>query len=247
MTSLVISEATPPAKRQRPLTFIGSAPYFAGLFLVAIVAFWPTYLSRLARASGYTHLHALTASSWMLLLIAQPIAIRTRRIALHRTLGRASYAIAPLVVASMVLLAHSKTHGASPEDLVGAILPLSLAALFALSYTLGIATRRTMALHARFMVCTAMTLIDPVFVRLLNWIYATPPFLYQWITFSLTDAVFAIFIWRERHSRAGRGVFPVLLSLFVLSQFVVLSGLYQARAWEAFMHWFAALPLTSPR
>jgi hypothetical protein len=205
MTSLVISQATPPAKRERSLTFTGSAPYFAGLFLVAIVAFWPTYLSRLARASAHTHLHAVTASSWMLLLIAQPLAIRTRRIALHRTLGRASYGVAPLVVVSMVLLAHSKTHGASPEDLVGAILPLSLAALFALSYTPGIATRRTMALHARFMIGTAMTLIDPVFVRLLNWIYATPPFLYQWITFSLTNTVFAVLIWRERHSRADAG------------------------------------------
>ena len=80
----------------------------------------------------------------------------------------------------------------------------------------------------------------------MDWIYATPPFLYQWITFSLTDAVFAVFIWRERHSRAGRRVFPVLLALFVLSQFVVLSGLFQARLWEVFMRWFAALPLTSP-
>jgi hypothetical protein len=244
MTSPVISQ---PAKRREPLTFLGSAPYFAVLFLVAIVAFWPTYLSRVASASGYTHLHALTASAWMLLLVAQPLAIRTRRIALHRTLGRTSYVIAPLVVISMVLLAHSKTHGAAREDLLGAYLPLSLAALFALSYALAIATRRTMPLHARFMVCTAMTLIDPVFVRLLFWIYATPPFLYQWITFSLTDAVFAVFIWRERHSRAGRAVFPVLLALFVLSQFIALSGLYQARVWEAFMRWFAALPLTSPK
>ena len=247
MTSPVISEAALPAKRGVPLTFLGSAPYFAGLFLVAIVAFWPTYLSQVARASGYTHLHAVTASSWMLLLVAQPLAIRTRRLALHRTLGRASYVIAPLVVISMVLLTHSKTHGAKREDLVGAYVPLSLAALFALLYMLGIATRRTMALHARFMVCTAMTLIDPVFVRLFYWIYATPPFLYQWITFALTDAVFAVFIWRERHSRAGRRVFPVLLALFVLSQFVALSGLYQARSWEAFMRWFAALPLTSPQ
>ena len=247
MTSQVISAAAPPDKRGKPLTFLGSPPYFAGLFLVALVAFWPTYLSRIARASGYTHLHAVTASSWMLLLVAQPLAIRTRRIALHRLLGWASYVVAPLVVVSMVLLAHSKMHGASREDLVGAYLPLALATLFALSYTLGIATRRTMALHMRFMVCTAMTLIDPVFVRLLNWIYATPPFLYQWITFSLTDAVFAIFIWRERHSRRGRGVFPALLALFVVSQFVALSGLYEARSWEAFVRWFAALPLTSPR
>ena len=139
-------------------------------------------------------------------------------------------------VARVVSCASVTTNdiGTSRVNLVGAYVPLSLAALFALSWALGIATRRTMALHARFMVGTAMTLIDPVFVRLLNWIYATPPFPYQWITFSLTDAVFAVFIWRERHSRAGRGVFPVLLALFALSQFVALSGLQEARPWEAF-------------
>jgi hypothetical protein len=58
--------------------------------------------------------------------------------------------------------------------------------------------------------------------------------------------VFAVFIWRERRSRTGRGVFPAMLALFVVAQFVALSGLYQARSWEAFMRWFAALPLTSP-
>jgi hypothetical protein len=234
-----------PASKEKPLTFLGSAPYFGALFAIALLAFWPTYLSRLSAVSGYTHVHAVTASMWMLLLVAQPLAIRRRRMAVHRALGRASYVIAPIVAMSMVLLAHSKTHGAAREDLLGAYVPLSLAALFAACYALGIATRRTMALHARFMVSTAMPLIDPVFVRLLNWIYATPPFLYQWITFSLTDAVFVVLIWRERHARTGRAVFPALLAAFVLSQFLVLSGLYQASAWEAFMRWFAALPLTS--
>jgi hypothetical protein len=163
MTSQVISEAATPVERGKSLTFVGSAPYFAGLFLVALVAFWPTYLSQIARASRHTHLHAATASSWMLLLVAQPLAIRNRQLALHRMLGRVSYVVAPLVVVSMVLLAHSKTHNAAREDLLGAYVPLALAALFALSYGLGIATRRTMVLHARFMVCTAMTLIDPGF------------------------------------------------------------------------------------
>src|SRR5256885_15767933 len=117
MPSLTAAPATAPARR-RPLTFVGSAPYFAALFLVALIAFWPSYLSRIARASGYTHLHAATASAWMLLLVAQPLAIRTRRLAWHRALGRASYVLAPLVVVSMILLAHSKTHGAPREDLL---------------------------------------------------------------------------------------------------------------------------------
>ena len=98
----------------------------------------------------------------MLMLVVQPLAIRNRQLGLHRTLGRMSYVIAPLVVISMVLLAHSKTRTVPPIELPVFYVPLSLAGLFGLSYALAIANRRTTALHARFMVCTALTLIDPV-------------------------------------------------------------------------------------
>ena len=89
-----------------PLNFSRGGPYFAALFCVALVAFWPTYLSKAPSASSsYTHLHALTAALWMLMLVAQPLAIQTRRWALHRLFGRVSYVLAPLLLISILLLA----------------------------------------------------------------------------------------------------------------------------------------------
>jgi hypothetical protein len=228
----------------QPINFTSSAPYFGGLLLVALIAFWPTYLSRPFTADTHTHLHALTATLWMLMLVAQPLAIRTKRLALHRRLGRSSYALAPLVLMSMVLLAHSKTHGLSVAQNVGIYVPLSLTALFALSYALGIYTRRTVALHARFMVCTALTLIDPVLVRMMFWVNPNPTSMYQWFTFAVTDLVFVVFVWQERHTRVGRAVFPTMLGVFVLAQVILLFGFYQAWWWQAFVSWFVALPLT---
>ena len=178
------------------------------------------------------------------MLVAQPLAIRTKRLALHRRLGRSSYALAPLVLMSMVLLAHSKTHGLSVAQNVGIYVPLSLTALFALSYALGILMRRTVALHARFMVCTALTLIDPVLVRMMFWVNPNPTWMYQWFTFAVTDLVFVVFIWRERHARAGRAVFPTMLGVFVFAQVILLFGFYQGWWWQAFVSWFVALPLT---
>ena len=64
--------------------------------MIALVAFWPTYLSQVTSSTGYTHLHALTAAMWMVMLVAQSLAIRTRRLGLHRTVGRVLYAAAPL-------------------------------------------------------------------------------------------------------------------------------------------------------
>lgn len=225
-------------------TFTRSAPYFAALFLIALVAFWPTYLSQVTRASAYTHLHAASATTWMLMLIVQPLAIHRGRRSFHRQLGRASYLVAPLVVVSMVLLAHSKLPPLSDAERLGSYVPLSLAALFALSYGLAVITRRTTMLHARFMVCTALTLVDPVFVRLLIWAYPNPPMLHQWWTFGLTDLVFLALIYRERHARSGRLVFPIMLAVFVVTQSILLLGLFQIPIWERFVRWFAALPLT---
>ena len=236
--------ANPPRAESRTIDFSRGAPYFGALLVLALVAFWPTYLSRPLTVDTYTHLHAFTATLWILTLVAQPLAIRTRRLTFHRLLGRSSYVLAPLVLTSMVLLAHSKTHGFSVAQNVEIYVPLSLSVLFSVSYALGIITRRTVALHARFMVCTALTLIDPVVVRIMFWLNPTATWRYQWFTFGLTDLVFVVFIWRERHARRGRAVFPTMLGVFVLAQAVLLFGIYKGPAWQAFVGWFVALPLT---
>jgi hypothetical protein len=56
--------------------------------------------------------------------------------------------------------------------------------------------------------------------------------------------VFLVLIWRERHLRAARSVFPAMLLVFAIAQLVFLFDLYQVAPWQAFMRWFAALPLT---
>ena len=72
-------EAVRQSVRKRPLDFSRGGTYFAALLIVALVAFWPTYLSLgFGASSTFTHCHALTATLWMMLLIAQPVAIRRR-------------------------------------------------------------------------------------------------------------------------------------------------------------------------
>ncbi|MDQ3215400.1 MAG: hypothetical protein M3P99_04880 [Pseudomonadota bacterium] len=234
---------------QTPLNISRSGPYFAVFFLVALIAFWPSYLSpATAPTSIYTHGHAMTSSLWMLLLIAQPLAIRTRRLGLHRRLGKASYGLAPLVLVTIVLLAHSRISGVSGEayaiQTYILYLQISLAILFGVSYALGIFTRHTAALHARFMVCTGLTLIDPVVIRMMFWIDPTPTWNYQWFTFGLTDLMLVVLIVLDRHSRVGRAVFPAMLAAFVALQVPALFELTAGAPWQQFARWFAALPLT---
>lgn len=237
------------ARASRSFTFTRSGPYFGGLLLLAVVAYWPTYFSRILSADHYTHFHASLAALWILMLAAQPTLIRLKRPALHRLLGWASYVLAPLIVVSIVLLGHSRIKGVSGEayaiQTYILYLQVSLTALFGLSYSLAIYKRHTVALHARFMLCTAFTLIDPVVIRLMFWMGSrTPTWNYQWVTFGLTDLVIVVLIFLERRSRSGRRVFPVMLAVFVLAQAIALLGLTNTAPWQAFARWFAALPLT---
>ena len=229
----------------RMLDLSRSWKYFAGFLLLAFVAFWPTYLSKPTASSGYIHFHAATATAWMLLLIVQSWAIGSRRVALHRASGKASYGLAPLVVASVLLLAHDRIRTIEPEaypiQTYILYLQLSLVALFAASYALAIWNRRSVALHSRFMVCTALTLIDPVLIRIMFWIDPTPEWNYQWLTFGITDLVLLILIWLERNNRAGRLVFPIMLAVFVAAQLPALLGWTDGPAWQAVARWFASI------
>jgi len=214
-----------------------------------VVAYWPSYFSRILSADHYTHFHASLAALWILMLAAQPTLIRMKRLALHRLLGAISYVLAPLIVVSIMLLAHSRIKGLSGEayaiQTYILYLQVSLTVLFGVAYALAIYTRHTVALHARFMVCTAFTLIDPVVIRLMFWMGSrTPTWNYQWVTFGLTDLVIVALIFMERRSKSGRLVFPVTLAVFVLAQTPALFGLTNTAPWQAFARWFAALPLT---
>src|SRR5512133_2894592 len=88
--------------------FTGAAYGFLALLLLAVLAFWPRYLSLLGSPiDPYTHLHAAFATLWCLLLISQPLLVRRHR-QLHRRLGGLSYVLAPGFAAASLLLAHSR-------------------------------------------------------------------------------------------------------------------------------------------
>ncbi len=146
---------------------------------LVVLAFWPLYLSRpFAAVDRYTHLHAVAGSLWLALLIAQPAAVHARRFAMHRVLGRISYVLAAVFAIAGVLLSHYRLT--SMDDATFAAegfahyVPFYSTVVFVLAYGLGLWYRRVPAAHGRFMLCTAIPLIDPVLGRVLA--FYLPPF-----------------------------------------------------------------------
>ena len=73
--------------------------YLIGLLALAGLAFWPQYLSQVRTAPAQYHLHGITATLWVLMLIAQSMTIHRDQRQVHRKLGTLSLVLFPLFLA----------------------------------------------------------------------------------------------------------------------------------------------------
>jgi hypothetical protein len=227
--------------------FRHSALFVALLLPFVLLAFWPSYLSRaFAEPQWRVHLHGLAMFGWLALVLSQAFLIRGGRRSVHRRVGKLSFALVPLIVASTLALAHFRLNAARP-DLPADLLyffyvQLALLSSFVLAWGLAIAHRREPLVHARYMLCTVLALLDPIFARIFYNVFGID---YPWgqvLTFGLTDGILVALIAYDRRSGAGSTVFAGMLALFVAVQlptFVVST----TPAWRAFALWYAALPL----
>ncbi len=233
--------------------FRNSGYVFAALLLAAGFAFWPRYLSRLAQPEPidrYTHFHAAVATLWCLLLIVQPFLVRGGRRPLHRKLGALAWIVGPLLLVASLLLTHARFRAMDAAtfraEAPNMYLPLQATVTFAWAWALAMAFRKTQPLHARFMIATGLTLLDPVVGRILGF-YAPPfanPLHYQLVTFGLCDAALLALLWRPPMAPRPRRVFAVGAAVFLLVHLGWFTWA-QAPGWWAVAARFRDLPLTS--
>ncbi len=184
-----------------------------------------------------------------MLLIAQPLSVRSSRLALHRALGRCSYVLAPLSVLAGVLLLHHRLASMSEETFAAEgyshYLPFYASAVFALAYALGLRYRRVPKAHGRFMLLTAMPSVNPVIGRVL-FFYFPPlpsPWLYQAVTFGLATAAAGLIVFSYRAQPAARRALVTYFSLLVVLEI----GWFTFALTTPWLHvvgWFRRLPLT---
>ncbi len=229
----------------------------AFLFLFAFWGFWPRYFSQLLDQSNWRfHFHGITLISWCVLMVLQASLIRTNKRSIHRKTGKLSYLIAPLVVISTIMLTHyqAKPLELSDFDLFGLAIPTTLLLQFTFAYGLAIYNRHNPMIHARFMICTALPMIPPIFDRIINFYLLTreqaqflPQIggdpLYPLISYLFVDvALIALSIW-DWKSRRKLNVFPVVLAAYLLFQSHTFVA-HRTESWRNFAEWFISLPLS---
>ena len=218
--------------------------FFAALFIAAIPAFWPSYLfPKKYEADWHVHLHGIAMFLWMLMLVVQSTLASRGSLQAHRALGKTSFLLVPVIVASTLLLAHYRMRsGLNKELLYFFYVQMALMVQFVAAYFFAILNRRMSQVHMRFMACTALALVDPILARLLYNHFGIEPPLMQLITYGAIDLALVALIIHDRMGRHYSRAYEGMLALFVVTQAPTFL-ITQSKEWLAFTKAFAKLPL----
>lgn len=151
--------------------------YFVGLVLIVVLTgFWASYFKVIGGLPMAFHVHALTASLWLMLLIVQSVAIHARQNALHRFLGKASFVMFPLLIVGFVMIINVSAQRYVDQEgafiaLLGPSFGIGMAIAIVAYLTLfhlALRNRRNTRLHAGYMLATPMILFESPFSRLME-------------------------------------------------------------------------------
>jgi hypothetical protein len=164
-----------PTKQADQANYALISAFFALIYLVVQLGFFKTYFKHFPDFEGFSllhHIHGMLMASWLLLLIIQPLLIRSGRHKAHRFLGKLSYIIAPLVLASMFLvlrLSFYRNIAVNPVRNAIADISFNIPQLFAfaLFYSLAIVHKNNTPKHMRYMIGTALIMISAGLGRVL--------------------------------------------------------------------------------
>ena len=209
--------------------------YLIAFLAVTIIAFWPNYFGILNHAPAGHHLHGITATMWMLLLIWQGWAIHNKRRDQHALVGKASFVIMPLFLAGGLWVTQMTiVKDDMFKDMFGLRLsPGDWGAVFyvALVYALALRHRHSVHLHARYMLVTIVPLIGPSIVRLFTgfvpgFTIRSPEQLYRFgiaLDVVLIGTIVAMVIWllwdRQHHKPLMPAVLGIGYLVFTLFAF----------------------------
>ncbi len=225
--------------------------YFIVFFLFMLWGFWFTYFTRILDQENYRmHLHGAALILWCLMLVMQPWLIRSKKVSIHKKLGKFSYLLVPFLLFSTVDLLKYRLHdqaelGNSDNFFIALVLNALLA--FLILYCLAIYNKGKGPIHGRYMLCTAFPLFTPITDRIISIHF---PSLLRYVPtldgkpiapvigFAMADILLTgLCIWDWR-SQKRWNVFPLAL-LILIGYHVSVLSFYKYSFWTKFCQWFA--------
>ncbi len=144
------------------------------LFIILIIigvqwGFYRPYISQFPIFENKTtviHIHGALLMLWLSLLVVQPMLIYYKKIKLHRSIGKVSYVLGPLIIISIFFVGKgSYWRGLEffPERDMLSFIVLDMRGLisFAIFWALAMSYRKKASAHMRYMIATGILAIGP--------------------------------------------------------------------------------------
>ena len=222
-------------------------PIFATALALAVMGFWPSFFAKLPDTPLPHHVHAWSATAWMILPLLQYALIRSGRRSLHRLVGYASVVLAAIVAASGVYVVRMMAYKNMTSFRLASVkfvwLDLTGIVLFCVyvAFAISAARRRDIRLHVTALIASAFIPLEAALERLFVnlWPSLVPDFdaaLYaSLIVLEVTCAAIVFLEWRS-----GRVCWPIPALLgYYLSMHATLTPLATSRGFQSFSDWFA--------
>jgi len=218
--------------------------YLALGLVVVLIGFSKSYFNKLSEFSFSYHLHGISATLWMLLLIIQPYLFQKGKIKTHRLLGRSSLVLVPLIIIGGVIMMKLMIQGQAnyPPNIVYTLAFIDVCTLFgfAVLYILALYFRKNLKLHSRFMVSTIFGPLVPALTRLYLIVLAVASNFTDALTYSYlaVELVLLIIILKERNVKEIKMTY-VPFFIFIVVQHILIYYVDDWNWWKTLMNNFA--------
>ncbi len=165
----------------------------------------------------YLHLHSIIATLWVAILIVQPFLILYKKVSLHRSVGKLSYIIFPLLILSFFPRI-MKIYNAG--DFQFLFFPLADGILLMLFYGLAIYNKRKTGKHMRYMIASALVLLGPTFGRIGPHLFGWSEILTQNIQYLIIDTILISLVLYDRKNHRQYQPYLVAIALFIVHQII---------------------------
>ena len=218
--------------------------YWFLLWIVLVFAgFYTTYFTKLFdNHPPIIHIHFILMMLWIAMLIAQPFLIKFKKRSTHRLLGKISYVLVPLVLASsflMIRLSYYRVISNATESAPQTLNQLTnlqvlqqaadLQAIaffyilwFFIFYSLAVINRRRSQVHARYMVATALTLmgatVDRIMFFVFNMEFLPGGISSMWVAFIIIDIVLAFLLFNDYKNNRPTKTLWICLLIYIPGQ-----------------------------
>lgn len=173
--------------------------------------------------SALVQVHAILLMSLVALLVAQPLLIRYRRRNLHRSFGKASYFLMPLIVVSCAGVIFKEYGEAMSQGLSQSAALRSIYSdgaqlvLLVLFYMLAIVNRKNIPVHMRYMIAVVLIVAPAGIARILGYWFEVPRYQSGVASDVLLDSVVIGLLLLDRRKQLNYRPWLLVLPLFLLS------------------------------